>query len=620
MRLLRHSLSFRVQLFLASLILVILPSALIGTFVVYKNSQELIHQYNASMSSLTTQTSSSLDTLLQDASKVADMPLLSDDMHRIMKTNYGTDYYSYARDSQIIRNLFRQTNRLNTNLQCCLFVNQYGYSFEYNIKDASHRNEIEQNLASLRTYAEQSSNHSYFVPPKGTDSSRQTLSMIRIIYDGYDYTEIGVCYLEINFDSVEKLLKQSLYADNALLIYNQGDLAYCTEQSLSDGSHSALAQALADFSSTLSDSREHVTQSSFLDDHVKYYVNGCVNNTTGWHIVQFLNNHVVTNEFHTSMKLYFAIILGCILTGILIAYILSSQLSRSVEILCEQMNSIASDHVASIDENICGSGREFHLLIRGLNQMNSRLIASLKQAYESRLIAQKTRIKMLQFQIDHHFLYNTLNSIKALADIHNVPEIAVMSQNMSDMLRYNLEKFPDATLYEELLQVRRYLEIQDVRFPGKFSIDINIPDSLLSLRVPVFILQPIVENCIQHGFPSREKNCYISIFCQQEEDVIHLFVADNGDGFEPDRLALLRQILSDSEASLPEKGGHRSLGIQNVSQRIREYYGNDFMITIESAPGQGTVVSIPIFRKRSTSTDPADRDAPTAPDPSRQTS
>lgn len=198
---------------------------------------------------------------------------------------------------------------------------------------------------------------------------------------------------------------------------------------------------------------------------------------------------------------------------------------------------------------------------------------------------------MLQFQINHHFLHNTLNTIKALADLHNVPEIETIAVCMSDLIRYNMTKFPTALLSEELAQVHRYMTIQNIRFSGKFTLDCCVPEQFCDIAIPAFILQPFVENCVNHGFSQKESNCLISISGHLEHGTLHLLVADNGCGIPPRTLTQLLELLEHPTSTATQV---HSLGIQNVHQRIQSTYGKAYGVLIESQAGQGTLVDISI--------------------------
>ena len=157
---------------------------------------------------------------------------------------------------------------------------------------------------------------------------------------------------------------------------------------------------------------------------------------------------------------------------------------------------------------------------------------------------------------------------------------------MSELVRYNLEKFPVATLQEELQQVQRYMTIQNIRFPGKFCYDINVPPEFLQMNLPVFLFQPLVENSVEHGFSNKENECYISISCQLENELLHFLVADNGSGMSQEQL----KTFQCSGKTSPK--GHHSIGLANVNQRLRSYYGEEYGLLVESIPGEGTIIDI----------------------------
>ena len=208
------------------------------------------------------------------------------------------------------------------------------------------------------------------------------------------------------------------------------------------------------------------------------------------------------------------------------------------------------------------------------------------------------RIQMLQFQINHHFLYNTLNVIKSIASIHNIKDIETIVTCMSGLIRYNLDNFPKAKLREEITQINSYMTIQSIRFPGKFIFDCNIPEQFYDYEIPAFIFQPFVENSIEHGFQLQEDNCYISITCNCSNGRLHFLIADSGQGIPREKLTVIQDMLLCTDASdtnkYTELTKHHSIGIYNVHQRIKHVYGDSYGISIESVEGQGTIIDIVI--------------------------
>lgn len=590
-----QQLSYRTQIFIASLALIIIPSVLLGLFAVNDSTSKLVEEYNASLSTIISQANLTLDTLLQDAFKVADMPILSDDIRKAMVTDYQDDYLAYAQASTMFRNLFNQTNRLNSDLEVCIFTNRYGFTFESSIASALRRRQIEENIGQWVEQARNSPNHTYVAPlqtHKINETEKKTLPMIKILLDKYDYKEIGIYYCEINFKPIENIILSAQNTENTFLIYNaEHQLTFSSNPDYLEPSdkNTKLLSALSSFNASLPSDSSIVEREIRLGNQ-RYRVNGCANKTTNWHLVQLIDNQAISQIYRDNILSYVRILMLCIILGMLLAILLSTTLTRSILRLCLQIDSLNVQNGGQIDEKACGSNQELRKLVVSFNHLNQRLSTSLQQNYQIQLAEQNMRIQMLQFQINHHFLYNTLNVIRSLANIHNVPQIETISLCMSDLLRYNLENFPVALLEEELQQIRRYMTIQDIRFPGKFTFDINISPDYLKMQIPAFLLQPLVENSIEHGFGSREADCYIS--SQTQADGLHIFVADNGDGIPGALLERLnRECLTDVSTAAKEDG-HHSIGLQNVGQRIRSHFGTSYGLSIESHEGEGTIVNL----------------------------
>lgn len=592
------NLSYKVQIFLASVLLIAIPSTLVSLWGMHKNMTILHKEYRTSQETLVSQASMTIDTLLADSLKIAYMPLLNSEMNKAMHTNYGSDYFSYAQDTSLFLTQFVQSNRLNQNLISCIFLNKYGYSFEYNMSSATRQKQIMKNIENWSDFARSSPNYTYFGPLQQSfaGTPRNVLPVIRILLDGTDFQEIGVCYTEINFKSVEKIIASAQNNKSSMFIYNSdGVLTHVTEDDLIDDPEAGeeLISTLSNFSSTISDSGIPTTKVLRFNNRT-WMVTGYCNLTTGWRLIQISDNHTITDIYKNNLFSHLLTFASCFVIGLVLAAFLSHTLTTSITRLCKEVDACEADHYVAISMYACGSNQELRKLVSSFNNLNMRLAGSLEQNYSIRLQEQQTRIQMLQFQINHHFLYNTLNVIRSLANIHNIPTIETISVCMSDLLRYNLEHFPVASLEEELMQVKRYLTIQSIRFPNKFIYDCNVPAQFFDMQIPVMILQPLVENSIEHGFATRENNCCISIICQSEGDRLHFLVADNGNGITTERLAELNRECYSSSPAVKFEKNHHSIGLRNVIQRIQSYFGEEYGLSIESVEGNGTIIDIVI--------------------------
>lgn len=203
------------------------------------------------------------------------------------------------------------------------------------------------------------------------------------------------------------------------------------------------------------------------------------------------------------------------------------------------------------------------------------------------------QLKALQSQINPHFLFNVLNSIASLAIIEDAPKTQEIIYNLSYILRYTLKKANKIVrLDEEINHVKAYLEIQKVRFGEriKYNIDFNEDDS--NVQIPFMALQVFVENAVLHGIEEKEQGGTINLSISNKGDSMIITIIDDGVGIPVEKLCEIR-----NEIKSRDKVGFDKVGINNVNKRMYHYYGDDYIINIESKVKIGTKVEITIPRK-----------------------
>ena len=222
-------------------------------------------------------------------------------------------------------------------------------------------------------------------------------------------------------------------------------------------------------------------------------------------------------------------------------------------------------------------------------QMKERQLmmeASLKEA----------QLKYLQSQINPHFLFNSLNAGAQLAMMEDAEQTSIFVQRMADFFRYNVKKgTEDATLEEEVEAVENYIYILNVRFAGDIHFYKEVDESVLSCRVPSMILQPVVENAVNHGIRNIDWEGRIDLTVSGEENMIRIVVRDNGKGMSPEKI---REIFSgdttSAEGVLPSTDS-TGIGLRNVIRRLELYYEQEGLTEIRSGgENQGTEVIIRI--------------------------
>ncbi len=216
---------------------------------------------------------------------------------------------------------------------------------------------------------------------------------------------------------------------------------------------------------------------------------------------------------------------------------------------------------------------------------------------EQELLETKMKFALLQNQINPHFLYNTLENIRARAILDDNPVIADMTESLSRFFRYNISRRSDLVkLGEELDNIRTYMHIQQYRFSNKFDFRIFNHDedpSTLNCLIPKLTLQPIVENAIFHGMENKIGEGHIEIHIESDDRYVYILIEDDGVGMPEEKLRELTERIN-GEDDGPAEGGRAGDGIamRNVNRRLKLLHGDACGLAVSSTEGVGTEVSL----------------------------
>ena len=224
------------------------------------------------------------------------------------------------------------------------------------------------------------------------------------------------------------------------------------------------------------------------------------------------------------------------------------------------------------------------------------MVAALKlnqaQLVENQRELNQAQIRMLQAQLNPHFLCNTLDTMKWISKINQVPQVALMSTNLADILRFCISPAEFVPLQRELEILERYVEIQKIRLSDSFTFEEDVPEKLRSCMVPKMLLQPLAENAILHGLSGVSAGQLLVTARETDEKLLEIRVCDNGCGLPPELLGPYRP---------PEQPtGH--LGLLNVDTILRKHYGERFGLRLENREdgiGACVVACLPIEKGES---------------------
>ncbi|MDO4547451.1 MAG: histidine kinase [Clostridia bacterium] len=229
-------------------------------------------------------------------------------------------------------------------------------------------------------------------------------------------------------------------------------------------------------------------------------------------------------------------------------------------------------------------------LIKEKAELVRRLQEERIQSLNAQNMLKKSELMILQSEINPHFLFNSMNLLRQMAYLERAPETGEITEVLSDMLRYSLGCMnKHTTLQDEIDNIRNYFFIQQKRFGGNVTCEIQADDpSILTARLPAMVLQPLVENSYKHSV--HGSNHFIRVLTRRDQQRMCLMVEDNGSGFTPQRLNSVRDMLD--EVDVFEDTA--TIGLKNVAARLKLFFQGDVEINIESVPYELTSITIDI--------------------------
>lgn len=306
---------------------------------------------------------------------------------------------------------------------------------------------------------------------------------------------------------------------------------------------------------------------------------------------------IFDNSVQDTIVAYIWYISMCIILSVLITILFSSMYSRRIQLLQSKMHNVA-DGDFDLSEEIKGND-EIYDLYEDLKKMVDSMQKLMNDAYESKILSESFKLnqveaefKALASQINPHFLYNTLETIRMKAYCNDDKETADLVKKLGKFMRRCLEvKDSMVTLKSELEFTRSYLELQAARFGDRVSYSIYCEVDGNYMILPL-IIQPVVENAFVHGIESAKSNGKINVKIMYRGDKVEIEVSDNGQGIPDDKLAELLEKLKENDTS-----SGKSIGLTNVNKRIKMYHGEKYGLSVKTEEGVGTDICITLPRE-----------------------
>lgn len=274
-----------------------------------------------------------------------------------------------------------------------------------------------------------------------------------------------------------------------------------------------------------------------------------------------------------------------------ISLVFSKSITNPLEKLSHTMDQIKKGNTKQRAEYI--KDDEIGQLGKNFNAMLDEMDRLIVQKYETQILLNQAEYKALQAQINPHFLYNTLDTMCSIAQAQGNQMLSTLSQSLSNIFRYSLDmKHPLSTVAKEIIHLKNYIYVMDVRMRNEVSYQFHIDDQVLQNVLPRISLQPIVENALKHGLRNKRGEKTIEILAEIVEDTLQITVRDNGVGMD---VKAANEKLEKCDLSTVEQGS--SIGLTNINARVKMLFGQEYGLHIMSEPEQGTSVILRVPRK-----------------------
>lgn len=296
--------------------------------------------------------------------------------------------------------------------------------------------------------------------------------------------------------------------------------------------------------------------------------------------------------------------LGAIFSTVVLLLVMMFLLIISNRIYNKKLNTLIGkmdrfDEKEVKPEEPMGGSDELARIERHLFRMQKRIQTLIQEEYTAKMQVMTAREQALMSCINPHFLYNTLNTISAMACMEGADSTTEMIAALSSMFRYSSEVTrPNVTLKDELSNISDYLYIQSIRYQNAFTYSVDMKETLYGCQVPKLILQPLIENVFKHGFKNQMAkdggDRSIWIWAGKVKDDLMISITDNGGGIPAERLIKIQEHMAEPVVQITAMAANNSsVGLLNVHQRIRLQYGGDYGLRITSeGEGKGVCVEV----------------------------
>lgn len=568
--------SIRQKLFLTYAMLMIIPLVVISIFFYTYAMSIFESRIVKSFQETNQQMVSTADSFVSNMIKSSEQPFYDEKLMKILSKDYSTAPYETFEKSMDYRyisdSVFKGLMTFNPSIDSILIypvnsplIYRRGYDTTFNYK-YSPVNELWYrkivNNAEKPVLIGMHEEKQMYAKP------RSVLSVGRVLVDADTYQKLGVLLVNFRVEQLEKLFsgltdKQDV---NQFIVDEEGTVVFSATPGMIGAD---LKQLIAEIE----------------PGNKNYYVVHHVSEVSGWEFYSIIHRNKLFAEINKIHNFAVLLIALLVVLGFVTAYLVSGSISNPIRRLNRLMRKVEKGdfNVGSPQDSLDEVGH----LSRSFNRMTAEIKELIQQTKLEEKKKRSAEMNALQNQINPHFIYNTLSVIKWMAQAQMADNITEAIDDMIHVLSFstrNTQEF--VSIEEEMAFIHNYLELLQLRYYNVFDFEIDASPDILQCRTLKFMVQPFVENAVFHAFAEEDRDHYLYIRVERANGDIRFTISDNGSGISQERLdELLQQEMSNAQTM-------NSIGIGNVSRRLKLHFGEKYGVSMDSRKGEGTTVQI----------------------------
>ena len=582
----KRYISFMNQILIFCSLIVVLPFTIIIFFYTLETLKKADKNYQDILKKANIQVETGVSAIISNAERFSYLHIVNDSFSELLRHKHDVYDWDFLKDNKVVVNIVRDAVLLNPDIYNVVIINSAGNVYDSNFNYYYWKN-MYQDLPMWGEMAKNSPEKRFIDIRYSSENVPEALMLVKPMEDIERGKTLGIIGITISFKAIREILTNIVLDGEQLIVYNKSGVPVysCSGKNVEkqEDSQGKIWKCL-----NIAEMEEDSAVKTFAIGKDTYIGGIQKLNQLGWTVVTYTDRSYVRKPYTQNIRVFFIIAVLITVFDLGLAYLFIRRLNFSIHGLCQAMEKSGEN---GIPETLFLEKREFKteidMLIHSYNNVICRLKKSMEQSVELQMNEQRMEFRMLQAQINPHFLYNTLDSIVWMIEGERYEDAVFMITQLASLFRISLSRGKTViSVEDELKHARNYMNIQKVRYKNIFEVRFDIDPEILQCCTVKLVVQPLLENAIYYGVECMDGDGEIDVNGYRREDDIYIEVRDNGLGIPEDEV---EQLLKENNRVHKRGSG---VGLLNVHNRIRLRFGEEYGLEIESEPDEGTTVRI----------------------------